>query len=400
MTVRSDARDLDVETASCESCGESVNIFELSGVVCPSCDTRFTGVEKRRKWLILSKTVATVSEPTADDPPADSAAETYADLREQVGNLLSKLSEPNYVVGVKGTATVAALLPLAVLSPVVTALPPTWRIYSKLNRWTAYQMQKASNADAIANVRLKSGREDLRPAKWVDGAEDEKDRSGWKIKGLSARYDPSVHERDTQRYGKADILHLDSDETEVGTWAECTMDNAIQMDRERYLFRDAVVKAVFDVGNGQTNGQARADGGQAQALDEYSYRMSVQKPGIHEETLVPLNSREGYDGQVVSWTQYQSMKEDRSDQETVRDAKNAAWTAAKLDEIEGRDIFKWALLLGAAGAVLLFHAEIGAFIAGLGGGDGSGGAVGDAVSGGLGSLGTAPVTLAAALGVI
>jgi hypothetical protein len=76
---------------------------------------------------------------------------------------------------------------------------------------------------------------------------------------------------------------------------------------------------------------------------------------------------------VVSWNRYQTLKSERGDQETIRDAKNSAWAAAKLDSIEGRDMLKWAIILGIAGFVLLFNAEIGAFIAGLTGGGGGGG---------------------------
>ena len=313
----------------------------------------------------------------------------FAQFSTAISGSLDVLASLDYVAGLKATFAGAAVLLLVPLAVVLNVLPATWKLYERINLWSAYQMQKASSADAVANVRLKSGKEALRPAKWVPGAEDEKDRSGWKIKGVEGRFDPSVHERDTQRFGKADILHVDTDETEVGTWAEATMDNAIQLDRERYLFRNAVVQAVFDVGRGPAagNGQpARADGGlDLGELGQFEYELSVQKPGIHEETLVPLSSREGFDGQVVSWTQYNKMKEQRSDQETVRDAKNSAWAAAKLDDIQGKDLFKWVLMLGAIGAVLLFHAEIGAMIAGLtGGGGGGGGAVGGAVSGRLG----------------
>ena len=184
---------------------------------------------------------------TEPDSPTERLKGWSSEKGEQISGVLAA---PDYVMGMRAlfaTVLVAALLPLSV---VLRVLPASWRVYSKINKWSAYQMQKAASADAVANVRLKSGREDIRPAKWVAGDEDEKDRSGWKIKGVEGRFDPSVNKRDTLRYGKADILHLDSDESEVGTWAEATMDNAMQLDRERYLFRDAVVKAVFDVGDG------------------------------------------------------------------------------------------------------------------------------------------------------
>jgi len=265
---------------------------------------------------------------------------------------------------------VAPISPIFLLSPILSALPKTWKIYHKLNRWSAWQMQKSASADALANVRLPSGHEDIRPAAWKEGAEDEKDLTGWKILGLGdKRFDPAVHGRSTARMGKASLIHINADDLEQGTWAECAMDNAIQLDREQYLFRDATVENVISVPN--NNGRARADGGQMQATSE----ISVKSPGIHHDTLVPISSREGYDGQIISWDQYSNLKSEQSDQETVRSAKNSAWAAAKLDDIEGRDLLKWVLIIGIWSAILLFHQDIGAFISGLAGG-GDGGAVG------------------------
>jgi hypothetical protein len=260
-------------------------------------------------------------------------------------------------------------------SPLISAIPPAWRLYHKLNKWSAYQMQKAANADGVANVRRSNGHEDLLPAKWVEGSEDEKDTTGWRIKGLGGkRYDPAVHGRSTSRFGKANVLHIDEDATEAGSWAEPTMDNAIQLGREQYLFRDAKMYHVT-VESDEAPQQAIADGGAVQS------HVSVESPGILQDCLVPTNSRAGYDGQVVSWNQYTTLKQEQADQDKIRDAKNAAWTAAKLDDIEGVDILKWMIIIGLWSAILLFHQDIGAAISGLtnGGGGGAGGAVGSAL---------------------
>jgi len=86
-------------------------------------------------------------------------------------------------------------------------------------------------------------------------------------------------------------------------------------------------------------------------------------------------------------TQFSNLKQEQSDQEQIRQAKNAGWMAAKLDEIGKGELFKWILIACVVGAVLLFHAEIGAFIAGLGGG---GGGVTGATSG-LGMMSPVPL---------
>lgn len=260
-------------------------------------------------------------------------------------------------------------------------------------------MQKAASGDAVADVRLKNGKEDLRPAKWVEGGEDEKDLTGWKVKGLGdKRYDAAVHGHSSSRYGKADMIHIYEDATEQGTWAECSIDSALQLGREEYLFRDAAVTVdevtVEYENGGQADGApALADGGAPEVANIHPGRVTVDRPGILQDAVIPLGSRPGFDGQAVSWVQYQTLKDQQADQETIRDAKNQAWAAAKLDDIGGVELLKWVLILAIIGAVLLFHAEIGAAIAGLTGG-GGGGAAGSAVGGAIGMLKvalTAPV---------
>lgn len=315
-----------------------------------------------------------------DDAPGTRARSAVDSLAEHVAVLRS----PSYLAGAKAVAVTLAVLPVALLTPVVRALPATWRLYRRLAVWSTYQIQRAAGADAVANVRRSSGKEDLRPAAWIQADEDEKEKSGWAVLGIDGkRYDPSVHGRDTTRMGKADMLHLDEDETEVGTWGECTMDNALQLDRERYLFRDARVSVGEVVLHGGGNG-ALPDGGQAQADAK---RVSIEKPGILSDALVPLSSREGWDGQVVSWNQYQSAKQERSDQETIRDAKNSAWTAAKLDDIEGMDLVKAGVAFVVWSLLLLFKDSIAAAISNFGGG--SGGSSGNAVGGAAGAAGDA-----------
>lgn len=303
-------------------------------------------------------------------------------LRNTLSNSIESLTAPDYMSGATAALYGLFVLPLMAVTPLARALPPTWRIYHKLHTWSAYQMQKAASADAVANVRLNNGKEDMRPAKFVEGGEDEKDLSGWKIKGLGdKRYDTAVHGRSTMRMGKADLIHVNEDDTEQGTWTEATIDNAFQLDRERYLFRDAQVtikNLVYDYG-GTEGPEAVADGGQPASQSQVQ-DVSLTRPGILEDVLVPVGSRTGYDGQVISWGQYSTLKSDQSDQETIRDAKNSAWAAAKLDDIEGKDLIKWVLIIGIWSLILLFHQDIGAFISGLGGGN----SVGQAAGGALG----------------
>jgi hypothetical protein len=315
------------------------------------------------------------------DGPSQSADETLQQGVDDVTGI-------NWLGGAKAAVMSVVVLPFVLFSPVLRALPKTWKLYHKLHQWSGYQMQRAASADTLANVLLSSGREDVRPAKWVEGGEDEKDMSGWKVKGLAdKRFDTKPHGRTSNRFGKADLIHVLEDGTEQVDFAEPAIDNAFQLDRERYLFRDASVNLEMlqfkEPGDVQGGGaEAVADGG------EWTQRVqdvSVERPGILQDTLVPVSSRGGFDGQVVSWNQVSNIKQENADQEALRQAKNAGWMAAKLDTIGKTDLFKWVLILGAIGAVLLFHAEIGAFIAGLT--NGGGGAVGNAASSaGLGSV--------------
>lgn len=302
-------------------------------------------------------------------------------LREEAAE---KVASANWLAGVSTSLYLLVLVPVLALSTMLSVLPPTWKVWHKMHLWSAYQMQKAANADVVAHVRRTNGHEDTLPAAWVEGAEDEKDRSGWAVKGLGdKRFDTAVHNNESSRFGKAQIINLDEDASEQGTWAECTMDNAFQLDRERYLFRNAQVdvqELVYQA-DPTGNGAAVTDGGQQYRTQN----VSLARPGVLEDTIIPLNSREGYGGQQVSWNQYQNLKSEQSDQETIRDAKNSAWTAAKLDDVEGMDILKWALIIGGWSALLLFKDSIAAAIASFGGGGGN--AVGSAASqAGLGMI--------------
>jgi hypothetical protein len=275
-----------------------------------------------------------------------------------------------------------AFAPLVALAPLLSVLPASWRVFHKLHLWSAIRMQRAASADALANVRLSSGREDVLPAKFVDPADDDKHTRGWRVKSLGKQtYDPAVNGRASQRLGKASIIHINEDDPEQATWAETTIDTAFQLGRERYLFRDAEVNADVSVyaapGDGGEAGQAVADGGNESVLQ----RATVTTPGVLHDTLVPLSSRPGYDGTVVSWSQFADIKTEKTDQDRIKDSKNAGWMAAKMDDLGSADLMKWVLIGLVVGAVLLFHAEIGAFIAGLsssGGGDAVGGAAGAA----------------------
>ena len=289
------------------------------------------------------------------------------------------------------------LLPMLVFAPLARASPASWRVYHKINKWSAWQMQKAASADAVANVRKKNDKEDLLPAKMVESSKTDGERDGWKVKGISGkRYDPSVRGGTSSRYGKADMIHINEDDPEQGTWVEATMDAAIQTDRERYLFRDATIrdtKRGIPVDGSLGNaGMPVADGGVNPAAggDSDLYfnvqerQISIESPGIHEDTLIPLSSLPGYDGTVVSFSQYSNLKNEQADQQKIADAKNAGRMAALMEQLDKKDLFKWALILSAAGAVLLFHQDIGAAIASFGGGGGGGGNV--APTGGLGFL--------------
>lgn len=277
-----------------------------------------------------------------------------------------------------------ALGALGLLKP----LPFSWKIYHKINRWSAYKMQRASGADAIANVRRSSGREDMLPASVVDGSEDGKELGGWKVLGLgNKRYATGVMGGQSNRYGKADLIHINEDDLEQGSWAEAAVDRAIAAGREQYLFRNAELDVVVDVTgvdnpesleypgrrvqvDGDDSGEeTAADGGYVQQVTD----VDIRRPGVLEDALVPLNSRTGYDGQLISWNSYQNLKAEQADQDQLRDAKNSAWVAAKLDDVSERDLFKLALIGAAILAMALFHGDIGAAISSFGSGGGGGG---------------------------
>lgn len=333
---------------------------------------------------------------TEGSSDGESDAEAKAEsFRKQLDDAVAVVKSTDWLGLIKASVYGLLLVPMMLLSPVVRLMPMSWKLYHKVHLWSAWQMQKAAGADAIANVRHPNDKEDVLPAAFVEGGEDDRERTGWKVKGIDGkRYDPSVRGGASTRLGKADLIHINEDDLEQGTWAETVMDSALQFNRERYLFRDAQVTETTNVvatdpllGNGQT---PVADGGldvhsegEGVNYEPRSRRISIDSPGVHEDTLIPLTSRTGYDGQLVSFEQYRHLKNEQADQETVRDAKNAGWMAAKLDDIGKGDMLKWALIIGVGGLILLFHQDIGAAISSFGG---SGGAGDVAPSAGLGLL--------------
>lgn len=320
------------------------------------------------------------------------------------GNTDAESPADGQSVDVGAGVQAATIGSLAWLSAIVMVplgiLPSAWRIWHTLHKFATYQMQKAASADAIADVRRSSSREDFLPAAYVEGAEDEKERSGWKVKGIDGkRYAPPLGGEGPLRYGKANILKINEDDTETGTWTEAALRAALKADRERYLFRDAqlVADGVYLADDAAGDIPARADGGRRPNVQELG-RVSVHSPGVAEDILVPAQSEPGFDGQVLSLNKFSNLKREQGDQETVRDAKNSAWAAAKLDDIGAADYLKWGLIFVGWSALLLFKDAIASFISGLAGSGGAGGAVGGAVSGGIGSV--APLAVDLAVGVM
>ncbi len=185
-----------------------------------------------------------------------------------------------------------SLVPLLMLTPLLRVLPASWRIYHKLHHWAAWQMQKAAGADALANVRRPNDKEDVLPAAYVEGDEDGRDVTGWKIKGLGdKRYATGIRGGASSRMGKADLIHINEDDLEQGSWAEAAIDTAIATNREQYLFRDAELEAQFNVMPGAADG-ARADGGEPQN-QAILQEVTPKRPGVLEDVIGARHLRSG-----------------------------------------------------------------------------------------------------------
>jgi hypothetical protein len=316
-----------------------------------------------------------------------------SDLDTQLEEETENVASVDYLTAIATIPAIVALVPLAALSGFIQVLPASWKVYHKIHTWSAYRMQKAASADAVANVRHPNSKEDMLPAKLVESGEEDKSRGGWKVKGLGdKRYQTGVRGGATNRFGKADLIHINEDDVEQGSWAECVIDSALQLDREKYLFRNATVNAhqEMTIQPGGA-GQARADGGTAdpRVVDKETF-VTAQEPGMLEDAVIPLTSEEGFDGQAISWNQYSQIKNEKADQDIVTDAKNSGWLAAKLEDNTERDLIKMGIGLAIWSALLLWHSEIGQMIASFGGGS--------AVSDAAGSTGLGFINLLAMLG--
>lgn len=321
---------------------------------------------------------------------------------EAAEEIEEELQESNPMATLGATLRSIPLVPVIVLSPVFDALPPAWRIYHKVTRWGIWHMQKAANASKIANVRLSGGGEDLLPADYVESDETDKERSGYQIKGVDGkRWDPNGH---SERMGKAEIIHVNEDDPDQATWAQTALEEAINAGREKYLFADADLTVTIDgtemdhllSADSPTDAGAIPDGGVSQLPRELRH-VTVDKPGVLHDALVPLASPDGYEGTVVSWSKYSQLKDEKGDQSRIREAKNQAWTAKALEDVDKSGILKKLLLLAGWSALLLFHEDIGSAIAGFGGG----GAVSSAADSATGGLGMLHLTdLALTLGVL
>lgn len=333
------------------------------------------------------------SDSNADEESDSSQLNELADRTDEISDNLAETTTA-VVGGVGRVGTVLTKTAGKTASNVVDLMPMSWKLYQKLNHWSLWKMQKAAGADAVANVNHPNGREDIAPAKMVRDDDTEKNRGGWKILGEGdKRYDPSIIGGQSNRIGKADIIHINSDDLEQGTWAETAMDAAIATNREQYLFHDAQLHMTIDARGvedptelnypgrpAQVPGSTADDGDETAADGGFRQQImdvSIERPGVCQDMLVPLQSRTGYDGQLVSWMSYQKLKQEQGDQDQIREAKNRAWAGAMLDQIKQRDLFKLALIGAAILAMALFHADIGAAISSFGSGGGGGGVASD-----------------------
>lgn len=137
-----------------------------------------------------------------------------------------------------------------------------------LTEFAVYRHQKATGADAVALYHGPTGITPL-AVKWQDGDETEDER-GWRVLQDDSVIHPGTEGRDTERFGKANVLIVDGSTAQSARPFELSVAEALDLENVEGLIEGAEVNFQQidvwpqDPEEFSAGGQAVADGGVAE----------------------------------------------------------------------------------------------------------------------------------------
>jgi len=241
---------------------------------------------------------------------------------------------------------------------------------------------KVSGGDAIA-INAKAGQTlDLEPVAYRSPEEvDEGEKHGWRVKGRDKVWNPASEGNSVNYLGRTPTIVVeDDDHVEAGFLAP-RIGQAIETDQYAPVFTNPTFKSVFEVDGQQQRAEsnALADGGEVpqihQSLDRWAQNhvggLDLELPGqFTGETLIDIDSGEGYDGMRVSGSKAREWQAETAESEQMQMQEDRGYIRGLAQAEDGPSMTK--LLLICAGIILgvLAIVFIGPQLAGGGGGGG------------------------------
>jgi hypothetical protein len=239
---------------------------------------------------------------------------------------------------------------------------------------------KAAGGDAIAINARENQHIEIEPVLYRSPEEvEEGEQPGWKVKGRDKAW-KATEEGSVDYLGRTPVVNLEDDAHVEAGWLAPRMGHAIELDQYSPVFTNPTFKSVFDVGGQQANPNALADGGQEvgpqQELDRWAQNhlggLELDQPGLFSgETLIDLDSGEGYDGMRISASKAREWQAEHAPSEQMQMQEDRGYLRGLAHGDDGPSVTKLLLICAAIILGALAIIELGPIL--LGGGGGGGG---------------------------
>jgi hypothetical protein len=238
---------------------------------------------------------------------------------------------------------------------------------------------KVAGGDAIAINARDNQKIELEPVLYRSPEEvEEGEQPGWRVKGRDKAW-KATEEGSVDYLGRTPVVNLEDDAHVEAGWLAPRIGHAIEHDQYRPVFTNPTFKSVFEVGGQQASPNAVADGGQEvgpqQELDRWAQEhlggLELDQPGMFSgETLINLDSGDGYDGMRISASKASEWQAENAASEQMQMQEDRGYLRGLAHADDGPSLFKLllvcaAIILGVLGIVFVVP-EL------LGGGSGGG----------------------------
>lgn len=250
---------------------------------------------------------------------------------------------------------------------------------------------KTAGGDAIAINARENQQIELEPVLYRSPEEvEEGEQPGWKVKGRDKAWRPT-EEGSVDYLGRVPVVNLEDDAHVEAGWLAPRIGHAIEHEQYQPVFTNPTFKSVFEVGGGQqASPNALADGGidvgPQQDLDRWAQQhlggLELDQPGVFSgETLIDLDSGDGYDGMRISASKASEWQAEHAASEQMQMQEDRGYLRGLAQGNDGPSLVKLllicaAIILGVLGIVFVLPEMLG----------GSGGGINPLTVSALGTL--------------